>query len=1076
MSKGILSVLAVAMAGAVTTAGCSPHDPVETRLGEIRSELTVEQRSNFAHATDGAFTDLDGNTDNGPEEWSDVPSAFFPESNSFLYADQADLHPDLGTAESPVDTFMLMYDEVGLTTPLGPNDYFLLNFTTVEGEDGAEHLEHYSVHIFTDGTLVFLQNGEPQEASDGTIRTPEIAGQRGKVGFGPSPNSAVPHVIVEFEIALSSAVTVLNGGYSPDPQFWGSSPPPCSTPDLPAITDAQAQQIEAPETFSTTMVDGHPVSMSSRAILTNLTAKTSAGLTAMLTKVVNTPGAGVPAINSAWRPQAYQDHLRAIRDRADRLGAHFDRGTGAVTFTNNDPACASLRQEVTRELLEHRLGNNPVAKKSLHSQGLAVDVSTNLPPGVDIDTLAAGTGIARPPALRVKDPIHFVDPDPEPIAIRITLEGNVDILVTDGDGRRVGFNPLTRSPINEIGEDATYTGFGSRPQVVELLEAVPGTVLIDGIARASSDYSVEITTADGDIVLLGEAVVADTGVGGSPIGSIKVTISDDAEVTTEILPPPPPPPLPENMVSNGTILLGLNPQGHLNVPGGPPSLSGTTAVGLRYLPTGAEATAPGCLCEGWGVADAVSGVFGFADVSVGGVVNLDLLSFETTGTTAVSKVQVGETLRVTHDYHPSITPNLYEATVTIENIGTSDADVRYRRAMDWDVEPTPFSEFVTVVTVQGTERAANVLFSSDNGFAVPNPLAGPSAILFTGDAVDSGPADHGALFDFGFGLVIPGESVTFNIYYGAAGSEEEAQTALAAVRAEVFSFGQPSTVGGPTLGTPNTFIFAFSNVGGEPAFVADRDDDGVLDEIDNCPTVPNPDQQDGDFNGIGDACQAPTAQHTTAAFLQARTNGSTIVEPTSLVFADEPSLVEKLARIVQFRVDAGLTDSATELTQNLVTSLVEAGVVEEDDESEIIAAVLALVNHAPDCSTVTATPATLWPPDHTFRTVVLDGASDIDGDAVTTTVVEVTQDEALDGLGDGDTQPDAQPTESANEILLRAERSGNGDGRVYRVGFISTDTKGGTCSGIVKVSVPKSQGGEGALAIESELVVNSFGP
>jgi hypothetical protein len=36
----------------------------------------------------------------------------------------------------------------------------------------------------------------------------------------------------------------------------------------------------------------------------------------------------------------------------------------------------------------------------------------------------------------------------------------------------------------------------------------------------------------------------------------------------------------------------------------------------------------------------------------------------------------------------------------------------------------------------------------------------------------------------------------------------------------------------------------------------DTDGDGVPDDIDNCPTVPNPDQTDSDGNGLGDACDA----------------------------------------------------------------------------------------------------------------------------------------------------------------------------------------------------------------------------
>ncbi len=35
---------------------------------------------------------------------------------------------------------------------------------------------------------------------------------------------------------------------------------------------------------------------------------------------------------------------------------------------------------------------------------------------------------------------------------------------------------------------------------------------------------------------------------------------------------------------------------------------------------------------------------------------------------------------------------------------------------------------------------------------------------------------------------------------------------------------------------------------------ADTDDDGILDDVDNCPETPNPDQADADGDGIGDAC------------------------------------------------------------------------------------------------------------------------------------------------------------------------------------------------------------------------------
>lgn len=287
------------------------------------------------------------------------------------------------------------------------------------------------------------------------------------------------------------------------------------------------------------------------------------------------------------------------------------------------------------------------------------------------------------------------------------------------------------------------------------------------------------------------------------------------------LPAPGDPCYPAVCIDNGTVLLAVNPTGELNTADGTGSAAGPGDAGLEFLPTGNDSTSPGCLCEGWGVADPATGVWGganIAELGAGGE-NLTLESFTHTGSTATSVVTVNDGdgmpyFRVTHEYVPSAaTPNLYQVNVTIENMsGAPIATVQYRRVMDWDVEPTAFSEFVTI---DGGSASA-LTYTSDDGFASSNPLSGPSSILGEGDMVDSGPSDHGALFDFDFGPLGAGASLSFVIFYGGAASESEAQAALAAVGAEAYSFGQTSD--DPAGGTPNTFIFAFGKVGGAAIF------------------------------------------------------------------------------------------------------------------------------------------------------------------------------------------------------------------------------------------------------------------
>jgi hypothetical protein len=115
-------------------------------------------------------------------------------------------------------------------------------------------------------------------------------------------------------------------------------------------------------------------------------------------------------------------------------------------------------------------------------------------------------------------------------------------------------------------------------------------------------------------------------------------------------------------------------------------------------------------------------------------------------------------------------------------------------------------------------------------------------------------------------------------------------------------------------------------------------------------------------------------------------------------------------------------------------------------------------NRPPDCSAAVPSVSRLWPANHRMVPVAITGVTDPDGDPVALQVTQVSQDEPVNATGDGNTCPDASGvgTDTAN---LRAERSGNGDGRVYHVQFTASDGSGGSCTGEVTVCVPHSASG-----------------
>lgn len=108
----------------------------------------------------------------------------------------------------------------------------------------------------------------------------------------------------------------------------------------------------------------------------------------------------------------------------------------------------------------------------------------------------------------------------------------------------------------------------------------------------------------------------------------------------------------------------------------------------------------------------------------------------------------------------------------------------------------------------------------------------------------------------------------------------------------------------------------------------------------------------------------------------------------------------------------------------------------------------------PSVEQATASPDVAWPPNHKMVPVTIDYAV-TDCSAVTCTL-NVASNEPIDGLGDGDTSPDWQIID-AHHVLLRAERSGRGTGRVYTITVTCTDGANNTTVKTVTVLVPHNQ-------------------
>ena len=116
----------------------------------------------------------------------------------------------------------------------------------------------------------------------------------------------------------------------------------------------------------------------------------------------------------------------------------------------------------------------------------------------------------------------------------------------------------------------------------------------------------------------------------------------------------------------------------------------------------------------------------------------------------------------------------------------------------------------------------------------------------------------------------------------------------------------------------------------------------------------------------------------------------------------------------------------------------------------------------PPTLTVTASPASLWPPNHKFKSIHVDV---VVGDVCDATpevrLVSITSNEPENGEGDGNTAPDFSGADFGTDdrdFRLRAERQGGGSGRIYTITYEAEDGSGNVTVAQTQVTVAHDRG------------------
>jgi uncharacterized repeat protein (TIGR01451 family) len=155
---------------------------------------------------------------------------------------------------------------------------------------------------------------------------------------------------------------------------------------------------------------------------------------------------------------------------------------------------------------------------------------------------------------------------------------------------------------------------------------------------------------------------------------------------------------------------------------------------------------------------------------------------------------------------------------------------------------------------------------------------------------------------------------------------------------------------------------------------------------------------------------------------------------------------------------ANVNCSVADDTEISNTATVSAFTFDPDTTNNSATTTTTASNPAPPITGAAADPSVLWPPNH--RMVNVTVSYDVTDNCPLppgSCTLSVTSNEPVDGRGDGHTSPDWIVLDD-HHVLLRAERAGNGNGRIYTITITCIDSGGNSSSEEVEVTVPHDRG------------------